>query len=57
MRLHWVNALGLSLHPKSKILTSMQGMFFTFILIIAVANLAGAYVESMSNNSNLKSKI
>lgn len=35
----------------------MSGMFFTFILIIAVANLAGAYVESMSNNSNLKSKI
>jgi len=28
----------------------MAGMFFTFILIVAVANLAGGYIENLGNN-------
>ena len=30
----------------------MAGMFFSFILIVAVANLVGGYVENLSNSNN-----
>ena len=75
MRLHWANALGLSLqkilrgtgftsvtgassitlglhcpcHPKTLKFRIMNGLFFAFAVIVLLANLAGGYVESMSN--------
>ena len=33
----------------------MNGIFFAFAVIVLLANLAGGYVESISNNSNFKS--
>ncbi len=32
----------------------MAGMFFSFILIVAVANLVGGYVENLSNSNRFK---
>ena len=49
MRLHWVNALGLSLHPKTLKFRMMDGLFFAFAVIVLLANLAGGYVESVSH--------
>lgn len=33
----------------------MNGIFFSFAVIVLLANLAGGYVESVNNNNNFKS--
>ena len=30
----------------------MAGLFLAFVLVVAVSNMAGAYVENMYNNQN-----
>ena len=35
----------------------MEGIFLAFVLIVVVVNLAGGYVESLTNNSNNPIKV
>ena len=50
MRSHWVNALGLILHPYFDFFTLktcriMDGIFFLFVVLVVVGSLLAGYVN------------